>query len=86
MDLLGAVKVTGQFGQFRYGALAAVEDDVRFNATSEASQNLKLRQPGTDYGVARLLWEDNSGGATRGLGILSTAVLNPRRDALGARR
>jgi hypothetical protein len=28
-DLLGAVKVTGQSGQFRYGALAAFEDDVR---------------------------------------------------------
>ena len=82
VDLLGAVKTTGQFGQFRYGALAAVEDDVRFNATSADGQDLKLKEPGTDYGVARLLWEDNSGGATRGLGILSTAALNPRRDAL----
>ncbi|MYH14604.1 MAG: hypothetical protein F4149_05460 [Gammaproteobacteria bacterium] len=82
VDLLGAVKMTGQFGQFRYGAMAAVEDDVRFNATTDAGADLKLKEPGTDYGVARLLWEDNSGGATRGLGILSTAVLNPRRDAL----
>ena len=82
VDLLGAVKLTGQFGQFRYGALAAVEDDVRFNATADGGQHIKLRQPGTDYGVARLLWEDNAGGATRGLGILSTAALNPRRDAL----
>lgn len=82
VDLLGAVKLTGQFGQFRYGALAAVEDDVRFDATSDFGPDLKIREPGTDYGVARLLWEDNAGGATRGLGILSTAALNPRRDAL----
>ena len=82
VDLLGAVKATGQFGPFRYGALAAVEDDVRFNATTDAGPALTIRQPGTDYGVARLLWEDNSGGAARGFGLLSTAVLNPRRDAL----
>ena len=82
VDLLGAVKMTGQFGQFRYGALAAVEEDGHFNATSDAGPDLRIRRPGTDYGVARLLWEDNTGGATRGLGILSTAALNPRRDAL----
>ena len=56
VDLLGAVKTTGQFGQFRYGALVAMEDDVRFNATSADGQGLKLKEPGTDYGVARLLW------------------------------
>ena len=82
VDLIGAVKMTGQFGQLRYGAMAAVEDDVTFNATTDATAALKLKAPGTDYGVARLLWEDNSGGATRGLGILSTAALNPGRDAL----
>lgn len=82
VDLLGAVKLTGQFGRFRYGALAAMEDDVKFNAVDGSGADLNLREPGTDYGVARLLWEDNAGGANRGFGVLSTAALNPRRDAL----
>ena len=82
VDLLGAAKITGQLGRFRYGALAAMEDDVKFNATSGSGRDLNLHEPGSDYGIARLLWEDNTGGATRGFGVLSTAALNPRRDAL----
>ena len=55
---------------------------MKFNATSGSGRDLNLHEPSSDYGIARLLWEDNTGGATRGLGVLSTAALNPRRDAL----
>lgn len=80
-DLLGAAQVTGQFGGFRYGVLGAFEDDVRFRGTADG-QPVRLEQPGNDYGIARLLYEDNVDGAYRALGVLSTAVLNADRDAL----
>jgi hypothetical protein len=80
-ELLGAAQVTGQFGGFRYGVLGAFEDDVRFRAVQDG-QPLRIEQPGNDYGIARLLYEDNVEGAYRAVGLLSTAVLNPERDAL----
>ena len=33
VELLGAAKLTGQYGRFRYGALAAFEDEARFRGT-----------------------------------------------------
>lgn len=80
-DLLGAVKLTGQSGALRYGLLGAFEDDVKFDAF-DAGQPRNLHQDGNDYGIARVLYEDNSNGDYRALGLLSTAVLNPERDAL----
>lgn len=82
VDLLGAAKITGQVGRLRYGVMAALEDDVKFNAVSETGADLDLHEAGSDYGIARLLWEDNTGGAYRAVGVLATATLNPRRDAL----
>jgi hypothetical protein len=81
VELHGAAKVTGQTGGLRYGLLGAFEDDIRFDA-QDGQQPRRLYQDGSDYGVARLLYEDGSTGAYRALGFLSTAVLNPQRDAL----
>lgn len=78
VDLLGAVQLTGQIGQVRYGVLAAVEDDVGLDLTGGG----RVRQDGSDYGIARVLWEDNPNGGYVGLGLLSTAVRHPDGDAL----
>ncbi len=80
-ELLGAAKFTGQIGQVRYGLLTAFEDEVKFDATVNGA-DLNLHQDGSDYGIARVLYEDSAGGAYRALGFLSTAVLNPTGDAL----
>ncbi len=80
-ELLGAAKATGQTGRLRYGVLGAFEDDVKFDVM-DGAQPLNLRQDGSDYGIGRLLYEDNAGGAYRALGFLSTAVLHPEGDAL----
>lgn len=81
VDLLGAVKVTGQMGHFRYGLLGAFEDDVKFDAVA-SGQDINLKQDGSDYAVARLLYEDSEQGAYRAIGLLSTAVMHPSRDAM----
>ncbi len=81
VELLGAAKVTGQFGRFRYGVLGAVEDDVNFDLLVNGTPEV-IDQAGSDYGIARLLYEDSVGGAYRALGFLSTAVMNAQGDAL----
>ncbi|MEL0048814.1 MAG: DUF5916 domain-containing protein [Gammaproteobacteria bacterium] len=78
-ELLGAAKATGQFGNFRYGFLTAFEDEVRFKATQNG-QDLLLTQDGSDYGVARFLYENNTKGY-KAIGILATAVQHYDRDA-----
>ncbi|MEQ8860553.1 MAG: DUF5916 domain-containing protein [Pseudomonadales bacterium] len=80
-ELMGAAKVTGQTGRLRYGVLGAFEDTVKFDV-EDAGQPRNLHQDGSDYGVGRLLYEDNARGAYRALGFLSTAVLHPDGDAL----
>jgi hypothetical protein len=89
VELLGAAKVTGQVGRFRYGALAAFEEDYSLSGvcTGDCAGVLDpgffaLDRDGNDYGIARLLYEDSVGGAYRAVGVLSTAVLNPERDAI----
>ncbi|MAR28667.1 MAG: hypothetical protein CMD51_03865 [Gammaproteobacteria bacterium] len=78
-ELIGAAKGTGQIGNFRYGVLAAFEDEVAFNA-AQNGQDLRVTQDGSDYGIARLLYENNDDGY-RALGLLSTAVQHYDRDA-----
>ncbi|MGK0221635.1 MAG: hypothetical protein ACI9ON_000871 [Limisphaerales bacterium] len=81
-DLIGAVKTTGQIGSVRYGVLGAFEEEVKFDVVSGNGPE-NLHQAGNDYGIARILYQDSSGGSYRGLGFLSTAVLNEERgDAL----
>ena len=79
VELLGAAKATGQIGNFRYGVLTAFEDEVRLNAI-ENGQSVQLTQDGSDYGIARLLYENNNNGY-RAIGLLTTAVQHYDRDA-----
>lgn len=80
IDLQGAIKGTGQSGKWRYGFLAAFEDDAKFDAILPGG-DINLYQDGSDYGVARIFYEDSPGGSYRAFGILSTAVLHPEKDA-----
>ena len=80
-ELAGAVKTTGQVGGFRYGVMGAFEEEVKFDVL-DAGQPRNLHQEGNDYGIARLLYENNSGGSYKALGVLSTAVLHEDGDAL----
>lgn len=77
-ELIGAVKATGQVGGLRYGVLGAFEEEVKFDVVDNG-QPRNLHQAGNDYGIARLFYETSSGGSYRGLGFLSTAVLNSER-------
>ena len=81
VDLFGAAKVTGQAGSVRYGMLAAAEDDVVFHGERLDGTNERWQEPGDNYGVARVLYENSDDGAYRALGFLSTAVDNPSREA-----
>jgi hypothetical protein len=81
VELLGAVQASGQVGRVRYGVMGAFEDDVHLDATFQG-RNFRVYQDGSDYAIARVLYENNPEGAYAGLGFLSTAALNPLRDAL----
>jgi hypothetical protein len=74
VDLLGAFKTTGQIGAIRYGVMAAMEDEAEFDVTTDVGEELRIDKDGNDYGIARMLWENNAGGQYRALGMLSTAV------------
>jgi len=80
-ELLGAIKATGQIGQWRYGALGAFENDIKFDGTGDAGGDINLRQSGRNYGVVRALFEPDTDGAYIGAGFLSSAVLHSDRDA-----
>lgn len=77
-DLLGAAKATGQVGRVRYGVLAAIEDDTDF--TAEDSN--VYATAGRDFGVVRVLYEDNVNATYRGLGFVSTLVNYEDSDAI----
>ena len=78
-DLLGAAKATGQHGSLRYGFLGVMEDDARFEAI-RGTESVTLHEDGRDFGAVRLLYEHSNGGY-RSLGLLSTAVSHPQREA-----
>jgi hypothetical protein len=81
VDLQGAAKATGQIGRFRYGVLAAFEDEVKID-TMLSGQDYRITQDGSDYGAARLMYEDSEQGAYRAVGLLSTAAKHANRDAM----
>ncbi|MFP6806504.1 MAG: DUF5916 domain-containing protein [Pseudomonadales bacterium] len=81
VELVGAAKLTGQSGKLRYGVLTAFEDDVKFEA-SVAGNPVNLEGDGSDYAIARIIYEDSSNGSYRAVGLLSTAVVHPDRDAI----
>jgi hypothetical protein len=75
-DILGAAKMTGQYGAIRYGLLAATEDETEFVAEGNA-----YSQAGQDFGTLRVIYEDSRGAAYRGLGFSSSVVAHPDADA-----
>jgi hypothetical protein len=80
VDLLGAIKATGQWGPLRYGVLGAFEDDTSFHGTQQGVRRV-YEAAGRDFGGLRLLWEDTAGGGRRAYGVLSTLVHHPDRTA-----
>lgn len=76
VDLIGAVKVTGQSGSLRYGVLVANEAN-----TTVKGENAHLSLAGRDFGIVRVKYEDSSGAGRRSLGWLGTATDHPNRSA-----
>jgi hypothetical protein len=79
-ELMGAFKITGQSGQFRYGVLSAFEEDQKFYGTDFDNNAVRVDQHGRDFGVIRFLYENSSNGR-KGIGWISTAVMHPDGDA-----
>lgn len=77
IELLGAVKATGQIQQVRYGVLTAFEDDIKFDVG-----DINLSQSGSRYGALRFLYEDTSRSGYRGVGVISTITDHPERQAM----
>ena len=75
-SILAAVKATGQAGSIRYGVLGAWEDASDFTVGDAT-----VTQDGGTFGAVRILYENSSGAAYRGLGLISTVVAHPQGDA-----
>lgn len=80
-ELHGAAKVTGQSGNWRYGVLAAIEDDTKIEGTVNDAE-VDFIQDGRDFGAARFLYETTDGSSRKGLGWITTMVDHPSMDAL----
>lgn len=79
-ELYGAGKVTGQVGGVRYGLMAASEQDTTLeNETGDPVETF-----GRDFAIARVLYENNQGGAYRALGAMGTFTTHPDEDATTA--
>lgn len=79
-ELLGASKITGQQGQWRYGLMLAAEDDTRFYGRDATGNEVRLEQQGRDFGVLRMLYE-SPGAGRRAIGMMSTLVAHEEEDA-----
>jgi len=82
-DLLGALKVTGQLGGLRYGALGAFEEDPTRTGTitqNGVTQDVDIEGEGRNFGVARVLYERAQNGR-QSIGYIGTHVDNPFYDA-----
>ena len=74
-DLLGALKVVGEVGNFRFGSLAAFEDEVELRGTLDATgEDFVVRASGRDFGVLRGIYEADAGSGRRAVGYLGTVV------------
>ena len=89
-DLLGAVKVVGQASAFRFGFLGAVEDGVELRGSEErideagmlTEEDVVVTSPGRDFGVARVLWERQSGTGRQAHGFMTTFTDTPDYQAV----
>ena len=80
-ELLGAVKLTGQNGNLRYGTLLASEDDTEIRGTLADGSRVDLQAAGRDFAVGRLLYEDTSSGGRRSFGWMGTDLSHSSVDA-----
>ncbi len=81
-DLLGAAKLTGSFGDMRYGVLAAMEDDVEWmGTTDDLGQRVDIEDDGREFAVARFAYE-SIGASRRSVGYMGTYVSGPLYDAI----
>jgi hypothetical protein len=80
IGLLGALKGTGQVGGIRYGAMAAFEDDIELQGTTEDGEEISVQAEGRDYGVVRLLYQ-SIGLGRKSIGYIGTHVIKPTYDA-----
>lgn len=81
-DLLGALKLTGQSGNWRYGSLLAAEDDSTIAGTRDDGSRVHLEAQGRDFAIARLLYEDTSVGGRRSMGWFGSYLTHPDREAM----
>ncbi|MEJ6652669.1 MAG: DUF5916 domain-containing protein [OM182 bacterium] len=80
-ELLGAVKLTGQSGNWRYGTLLASETESQIGGTLDDGTQVTLNAVGRDFSIARLLYEDTSSGGRRAIGWMGTNLSHPTIDA-----
>jgi hypothetical protein len=79
VELLGAVKATGQQGGFRYGVLGALEDDTEIAAV-RAGNPISLDAAGRGFVVLRGL-QEWTGESRAGIGFMTTQAEHPDRRA-----
>ena len=80
-ELLGAVKLTGQSGNWRYGTLLASETESQIAGTLDDGTQVTINAVGRDFSIARLLYEDTSSGGRRAIGWMGTNLSHPTIDA-----
>jgi len=80
-ELLGAAKISGNFGGLRYAVLGALEDDVEWLGRSAAGADVDIDANGRDFGIARVIWEHTAPTTRYGVGAISTLVSGPLFDA-----
>lgn len=81
-DLQGALKLTGQSGNWRYGSLLASEDQSEVRGIAADGSRVKLQADGRDFAIGRLLYEDTSIGGRRSIGWFGSTLSHPSRDAM----
>lgn len=80
-ELIGAVKIVGQAGGFRYGVLGAQEKEAELAGTDNLTgTDLTLKEDGRDFGIARALYESSSGGGRKSIGWMGTVASYPNQD------
>jgi hypothetical protein len=80
-ELIGAAKISGNFGGLRYAILGALEDDVEWFGRNTSGADVDIGADGRDFGVARIIWEHTAPATRYGIGAISTLVSGPLFDA-----
>ncbi|MCY4655655.1 MAG: DUF5916 domain-containing protein [Gammaproteobacteria bacterium] len=81
-DLIGALKVVGQYNNLRYGILTAFEEEPTFKVTNEATGEVETYiGESRNFGVARWLYERTTNGRMA-LGYMGTIVDYADSDAI----